>query len=127
MSKANIEYAAKRANSVRKLKRTSRIIHEAKGSTPAILPREIIAGLVTIDGKCTRSIISDTKKLSKMRFLDFGCSLAGDSFWYLRGDKGYMRDLRKLKLETGDNQNGLIHFFLRLLTELQKSCNCTSH
>lgn len=114
LNSKNIYYAAKKALSVRKLIRTTAPIVQAGGtiSTPK-KPFNIIAGILTIDGKCTDAIKIKLSKLSGNSFLHFGCSLDNVSFWFKKKEEGVV-------FEKSRQKEALIFFFLNLLSELQK-------
>jgi len=110
---AHIDYAATKAESVRKLKRTSAKIIEASGKKyKPKKPFDILAGILTIDGGLGRDQINKLKKLSGNRFLNFGCSLQDSSFCFNASEAGMLFE----KSRKGD---GLIFFFLNALRELQ--------
>jgi hypothetical protein len=112
---ANIRYAAKKASSVRKLERTTaKIIHAGGVIDKPKKPFEILAGILTIEGRSNVKMESQLKKLDKKRFLNFGCTLDIESFWIKKDS------LDNLTLEKSRQNEGLIFFFLNLLSELQK-------
>jgi hypothetical protein len=112
---ANIRYAAKKASSVRKLQRTTtKIIHAGGVIDKPKKPFEILAGILTIEGRCNVKMESQLKKLDKKRFLNFGCTLDTESFWIKKDS------MDNLILEKSKQNEGLIFFFLNLLSELQK-------
>jgi hypothetical protein len=105
-----IDYAAHKAYSVRRLKRTTaRIIHAAGEIKKPKKPFNILAGILTIDGKCTDALKTKLMKLPKKQVLQFGCSLDHVSFW-----------LKKNKFEKSSQTEALIFFFINLLSELQQ-------
>lgn len=112
---ANIRYAAKKASSVRKLERTTaKIIHAGGVIDKPKQPFEILAGILTIEGRCNVKMESQLNKLDKKRFLNFGCTLDAESFWIKKDS------MDKLIIEKSRQNEGLIFFFLNLLSELQK-------
>lgn len=115
LNKAVIEYASKKTASVRRLKRTRAPIVHAGGRIDK--PKElfdILAGVLTIDGKCTTGLKAQLAKLRRERFLQFGCSLDHVSFWFKKKEGGgYHFDKSK-------QEDALIFFFLNLLDELQQ-------
>lgn len=116
LNKKNIEYAYKKANSVRILKRTTATIVHASGriekpKKPFFIP----AGILTIDGYLSDSLKNNLDKAKKNDFLHFGCSLQDGAFWFkkCRGNKySFERSAKK--------EESLIFFFLNLLSELQQ-------
>lgn len=115
LSPKNIDYASLKAKSVRRLKRTTAPIVHAGGriDTPK-KPFDILAGILTIDGKYSDTIEKRLAKLSSEQFLHFGCSLDQFSFWF----KKNQRD--ELIFEKSTKDEALISLFLNLLAELQQ-------
>lgn len=114
ISKRNLNYAADKAASVRKLKRTSVEIHHAGGIFPAKPLFPIIAGIIGIeigwdDGfdaeflKTYRSLVND-------RFLDCGLAVSGHCF------DNYRRDTLPT---TFSGRGSLAYFLFRFLEQLQ--------
>lgn len=112
--KSNLEYAVKKAASVRRLRRTSVLIPSANGPLPPKQPTEIIAGLIAAkmswkDGfgkKFKRTF--ETYKAFKT--INFGLATDGYSFdTYESGNK----------ITIGPDDNALIFFLFRLLGKLQ--------
>lgn len=115
LNSANIKYASEKANSVRRLKRTTAAIVHAGGKIQKPKkPFFILAGILTNDGSLSNSLKDHLCKAKKNYFLHFGCSLQGGSFWFktCRG--------RKRSFETSSKDEALIFFFLNLLSELQQ-------
>ena len=111
----HIEYASKKAESVRRLRRTTATIVHAGGkiNTPK-KPFGILAGILTIDGKYGNALKTKLEKLSPDRFLNFGCSLAHASFWFKKDEE------EQHVFEKSPQDEALIFFFLHLLSELQQ-------
>jgi hypothetical protein len=114
--KGNIDYAGKKAASVRILHRTSATLVD-RGAVCA--PREhfrILAGLLCLDSGWTtpfgKPFKAGIEALTELQQLDCGCCLKGGSFEYAR-EKG------DANLVTSSDETSLIHFFLRLLAQLQ--------
>jgi hypothetical protein len=115
LTNANIRYASKKAYSVRRLKRTTaKIVHAGGEINKPKKPFDILAGILTIDGKCTPQMSRQLRSLRKDGFLNFGCSLNKESFWFKRNSAG------SLILESSRQNEGLIFFFLNLLSGLQQ-------
>ncbi len=115
LNPASIEYASKKAASVRRLKRTAASIVHAGGKidTPKN-PFNVLAGLLTIDGKCSPALETKLTKLIPEKFLHFGCSLDHVSFWFKQqGGDNY-------SFKKSSQSEALIFFFLNLLSELQQ-------
>jgi hypothetical protein len=117
-SNANLLYAAKKAQSVRKLKRTSVSITHAGGKHSPVAPKEIIAGFLalTSGGASTslpRSFIDRLKSLSPLQKLNLVCVLERGAIDLTSGNKG------KTKIQLCPADQALITFFLSLLSKLQ--------
>ena len=114
IDKGYLEYAAKMAASVRRLKRTSVEIHHAGGKFPAKIPAEIIAGILAIDvgwkdgfGRAFRKI---HQSIGRDGRIDCGFAAAGASFDTFAGNGAYTY---------GPTENALAYFAFRLLWRLQ--------
>jgi hypothetical protein len=81
LSKKNIEYAQKKAMSVRKLKRTSVPIPYAGGIFQAKKPARILAGIVALDGKLSKENQNKLSNTNELNVLNFGCSLIGKTYF----------------------------------------------
>jgi hypothetical protein len=112
---ANIKYASKKAASVRILERTNARIVQAGGDIKnPKKPFDILAGILTIDGKCTVKMMKQLRNLKKDEFLNFGCSLNKEAFWFKNSPEGGQI------LENSKQGEGLVFFFLNLLSKLQQ-------
>jgi len=112
LKKENIIYAAKKAASVRGLKRTSSpIVHAGGKIDKPKKPFKILAGILTIDGKITKNIEDTLIDLKGNRILDIGCVLDNQSF-EIKQDKGTV-------IVKSEKDSSLIFFFLKLLSRLQ--------
>lgn len=84
LNKERIEYAGKKAKSVRDLIRTSAPIRHAGGSYPPKELHEIVAGLLTTSSSWVNPIISQVVKYINNRerneCLDFICSISNNTF-----------------------------------------------
>ena len=115
LNKKNIEYASKKANSVRILKRTTAtIVHAGGRIEKPKKPFFILAGILTIDGYLSDSLKTNLVKAKKDDFLHFGCSLQDGAFWFKRVTGN------KYSFERSAKEESLIFFFLNLLSELQQ-------
>lgn len=108
----HIGYAAAKAESVRRLRRTSVSIVHAGGTTAPRPPPRILAGIVTSKSAWSPAFGSSFKGAIETetgdRKLDFGCALADGAFELsIKGE---------LRAWEGD---GLMRFFLTLLRRLQ--------
>lgn len=115
LNSANISYAARKALSVRKLIRTTApIVHAGGIIDKPKKPFNILAGILTINGKCTNTLKEKLSKLPENSFLQFGCSLDHASFWFKNSNN------RDVIFEKSKQEEALIFFFLNLLSELQQ-------
>lgn len=115
LSKKNIQYASNKAQSVRKLKRTTATIVHAGGKIKKPKrPFFILAGILASDGNLPTNLKTSLKDSKNNDFLHFGCSLQRGSFWFKRSGR------QKLSLEISSKDDALIFFFLNLLAELQQ-------
>lgn len=115
LSKQNMEYAGKKAESVRKLYRSSAPIYHAGGVFPPVEPKHILAGILTTRSGWTPPFGEPFKKCLKnydqSQQIDCGCVLQAGSFHY---------DYGNAALRTGASDESLVSFFLQLLTLLQQ-------
>lgn len=71
----NIRYAAKKALSVRKLERTSApIVHAGGTINDTKKPFDILAGLLTLNGSCSKNVENEIKKLPEKQRIKLGAS-----------------------------------------------------
>ncbi len=115
INKSYMEYAGNKAESVRKLYRTSAEIPYAKGVYPPKPLHRIIAGILTTNsdwktlfGEPFKECIS---AYSELQQIDCGCVLNCGSFYF---------DYRANCLRTSGSDESLVYFFLQLLIQLQK-------
>lgn len=84
LNKAHIEYAGKKAKSVRDLVRTSAPIRHAGGSYPPKALHEIVAGILTTKSSWVDPIISKVvlyiNNRERNEQIDFVCSIANNTF-----------------------------------------------
>lgn len=114
IDKAYLEYAGKKAQSVRRLKRTSVPIPHAGGSYPAKPHFEIIAGILAIeadwkDGFST-SFENCHSTLTGLSKLNCGLAVDGHAFDTFEHGGGYTYC---------KSENALVYFLFRLLNQLQ--------
>lgn len=114
IDKAYLEYAGKKAKSVRRLKRTSVPIPHAGGSYPAKPHFEIIAGILAIeadwkDGFST-SFENCHASLTSSNRLNCGLAVDGHAFDTFNAGGGYTYC---------KSENALVFFLFRLLNQLQ--------
>lgn len=114
IDKEYLEYAGKKAASVRRLRRTSVAIPHAGGKHKAKPHFNIVAGIVAADigwknglGKSFREVHAKLKRNSR---LDCGLAVSGHSFDTFHQDHSYT---------LGPKENALVFFLFRLLQKLQ--------
>lgn len=120
LDKGYIEYAAKKAASVRKLERTSIPVTQINGEQIAKVDKGIIAGIFTTSstwnppfGESFNSALTEFQNISK---LDFGCCLNNGAFTIIY-------DEAKPIVNVSGSDDVLICLYLDLLTELQNLGN----
>ncbi len=116
LNKEHLIYAGKKVESVRNLYRTSAPIIHAGGKFEPVKPKPIIAGILTYDCEWTNGLndtfITNLKTLQNTQILNLGCSLMAGAF-YINQDISI--------LQISSSNESLIYFFLKLLSELQKT------
>lgn len=116
-NKKYIEYAGEKAESVRKLKRTSAPIPHAGGCYPPKPHNKILAGILTLSSTWVdplgSSFVECIKNLSEDQRIDIGCILQSGSF-----NIKYLSD--DMEVKKSNSEEAFIYFFLTLLMELQK-------
>lgn len=115
IDKTYLEYAAGKAESVRRLHRTSVDIHTASGKINAKPHFQIIAGILAIDVEWTEGLTGEPFRtahgsLSGNRTLDCGFAAKGACFDVFDGAGTYCH---------GPHDNALAFFAFRLLSKLQ--------
>lgn len=113
IDKRYLQYAGEKAESVRKLTRTSVPIVHAGGEYAAKTPPPIVAGIVATtikwgNGFAAKAFEDNYNRLSDLQKLDCGLALSGSCF-----------DIYSGKLEIGSSQQALAYFLFRLLQNLQ--------
>jgi len=113
INKSYLEYAADKAESVRRLVRTSIPIVHAGGQFPAKPLFPIVAGIIAIDiewaeGFGSEAFQSNLAGLQSLRQLDSGLAVSGACFDTYQGN-----------LKLGDSTHALAYFVFRLLEKLQ--------
>lgn len=119
ISKGMIEYAAKKAASVRKLKRTNAVFSTAAGPMRKHAMFEIPAGIVALSstwkpalGDSFEEVIKSMAQLDGHR-IDFGCAIEGGAF-----NVGYS-DPKNPAIDKSHNEIALVTFFWNLVARLQ--------
>lgn len=114
INKAYLEYAGKKAESVRRLKRTSVPIAHAGGSYPAKAHVDIIAGILTIDVEWKEGLGESFEKclsgLAGLQRIDCGLAVDGHSFDVFAGSN---------QVTYCKTENALVFFLFRFLNQLQ--------
>jgi hypothetical protein len=116
-TKKHIEYAAAKAESVRRLKRTSTHVPHAGGRFDPVTPKKIIAGLLSLTGGPKSGLSAEfsalIKNLPAQRRLNLGCVLERGTFNIV------LSKSRVSRVDIFPAEQALIQFFLSLLTALQ--------
>ncbi len=120
LSKANIEYAQKKAASVRKLKRTSVEIPHAGGVFAPKAPARILAGIVALDGTISETDQEKLSNATESRVLNFGCSLVGKTYFSFPALHPWDINAKPYQINCQIDDNSLVNFFMNLVSELQK-------
>lgn len=114
IDKAYLEYAGKKAESVRRLKRTSVPIPHAGGSYPAKPHFEIIAGILAIEADWKEGFSTSFENchaaLTGSNRLNCGLAVDGHAFDTFEAGGGYTYC---------KSENALVFFLFRLLNQLQ--------
>lgn len=115
LNKQYMEYAGKKAESVRKLHRTSAPIPYAGGTYSPKAPHRILSGILANNsewkepfGNPFRNCLAEYSELQQ---LDCGCVLNAGTFFY---------DYESSQLSKCNGDESLVFFFLKLLILLQK-------
>lgn len=116
-NKAHLLYAAKKAESVRKLKRTSSAIIHAGGKHLPVVPKEIIAGFLSLttenEKAISETILKQLKSLPAQQRLNLMCVLEHGAAELSVDQNG------KVTTDMFPAEQALIKFFLALLSKLQ--------
>ncbi len=114
LNKKHMGYAGEKAESVRKLYRTSAAIPYAGGTYPPKPLHRILAGILTTRSDWSEPYADPFKEcinaFSEQQQVDCGCALTGGSFFYSYSDK---------TLKVSNKDESLVYFFLQLLVLLQ--------
>lgn len=111
----SIDYATKKAASVRALKRTSVAIPHAGGTYEPRMPMPILAALVALESWPANRFRSNMKRIldANGAELDLGCSVESGAFNVLGRGKGSPR------IEFHRAETALVFFLLRLMERLR--------
>jgi hypothetical protein len=133
---SHIEYAGRKIESVRKLKRTSTKIIDRGVPKDARPLTKIIGGILTSVNsyKKKETIENHFKKLTGLTTTDLGCSVEYGSFYINYGGEenqtivnpnnriqDYYVERKYVEINYGERENSLITFFLQLSRYLQQS------
>lgn len=114
LTKGHMEYAGKKAESVRNLYRTSASIPYAGGVYPPKPLHRILAGILTTVTEWKEPFGNSFKKClngyTEKQQIDCGCVLQGGAFWF---------DYSTKILKKSNQEESLVYFFLQLLILLQ--------
>lgn len=117
LNKEYIEYAGKKAESVRSLFRTSAPIPHAGGYYPPKQHNRILSGILTLSSSWSdplgKSLERQIATLGENQRIDIGCALQCGSF-----KVDY--NANPITIDRSTQEESLIFFFLKLLMELQK-------
>jgi len=130
IDKANLIYAGKKAESVRRLTRTSIGIRHAGGRYPPKVLHHIIAGIVSVKAGWASGFGETFKTnlkplLGTDQQIDFGCALADGAFDIYNYDRvfenqpGIDPELIEEMINIKPTNNSLVYFMFRLLSCLQ--------
>ena len=115
LTKQHLDYAGDKAESVRKLKRTSVEIPFVAGKYRPKPLHRIIAGIITLESNWSdplgETLRKNLRKLDENRRIDFGCALKNGSFC--------VEYEPKFSMKVSAPDESLLFFFLRLLMRLQ--------
>lgn len=115
LNRENIKYAGEKAESVRKLHRTSAPIIHAGGIFQPRPHFEILAGIITTSSDWSPALGSAFDEnlglLSPLQKLNMGCALNGGAF---------LVNSRNGTIKKSTEDEALIFFFLKLFIELQR-------
>jgi hypothetical protein len=117
MRRPAIEQAAEKAESVRRLKRTSVPVKFVAGTYKPKALFEITAGILCVDTWWADGVGESLKKVlgecSRAGFLNLGCAVKDGSFEARPTKRG-------IEVQTSTRETALIFFFVRLLYRLQQ-------
>lgn len=116
LNKEHLEYASKKIDSVKKLKRTSAPITHVGGVSGPVNPKQIISGILTLSCDWSDGLgdtfIKNIESIKNSKNINIGCALQVGGFEIEYEDK--------IEFRKSLPENSLIYFFLKLLKKLQK-------
>jgi hypothetical protein len=118
LNAAHVDYAAEKAASVRRLKRTSAAVTDIRGNTPLKQPIPILAGLLTTDIEWSPETAGEhlarhCSGLDSDHALDLFCAADSLGFEMTRGPE-------RVELQASAPDAGLVFFMFGLLQRLQQ-------
>ena len=119
ISIANIRYAAKKAKSVRRLKRTSKEIVHAGGTAEPKKLHTILAGLICVGGHLSTNAERALQTQPHSEILNFVCSLSG-TFASLPEFELWKKNVAPYKLSIASDKLSLVRFVMTLISNLQR-------
>lgn len=115
LTKAHLDYAGTKAESVRKLKRTSIEIPFAAGKYRPKPLHNILAGIIALESTWSDpfgdTLRKNLRALSDSRRIDFGCAIKQGAFW--------AEYEPKMVIKKSAADEALLFFFLQVLMKLQ--------
>lgn len=120
LSKKNMVYTQNKAESVRKLKRTTIKIPHAGGIYPAKKHARILAGILALDGSLSKEVQKILSEADETKVINFGCSLVGKTYFSLPDFHPWDSNKQPYRLNLQKDDNSLVNFFINLVSELQK-------
>ncbi len=115
LTKTHLDYAGDKAESVRRLKRTSVEVPFVAGKYRPKPLHQIIAGIITLESNWAdplgETLRKNLRKLEEDRRIDIGCALKDGSFC--------VEYEPRFSMKTSAPDESLLFFFLRLLLKLQ--------
>ena len=118
ISKKNLQYAAAKAKSIRRLTRTSLKIKHAGGEYPPKTPHNILCGLVCLDGELNQRAISYLEKASSEEAVNFVCSLSG-TYGRIQNYPLWSKAGPPHQVQATRTTLSLVYFVMNLIAELQ--------
>jgi hypothetical protein len=118
ISLADIAYASKKAQSVRRLVRTSIPIVHAGGEFRPKKPHNILCGLICVGGNMSLKAHNTLERFSDSACLNFVCSLSG-MYARLEGFELWSKHKRPFRLNKSTTNLSLVKFILELVADLQ--------
>ena len=119
ISQAHLQYAAKKAGSVRRLKRTSVAFTQASGRAEPKPLHNILAGIVCLDGSISKNASTYLRNLSAKEMLTFVCSLSG-TYAHTKNMDIWGKNGPPHEYDIQENKLSLTIFMMTLIADLQQ-------